>query len=61
MKILRFLYDFFIGDDWHVAIAVVLGMALTWYLAHHGSAAWFVVPIVLVLTLPYTLWRAIRK
>ena len=61
MKILRFLYDFFIGDDWHVAIAVVLGMALTRYLAHHGSAAWFVVPIVLVLALPYSLWRAIRK
>lgn len=61
MKVLTFLYDFFIGDDWQVAAAVVLGMGLTWFLADHGSAAWFVVPIVLVLVLPYTLWRAIRK
>lgn len=61
MKVVKFLYDFFIGDDWHVAVAVVLGMALTWILAHHGSAAWFVVPIVLVVALPYTLWRAIRR
>ena len=61
MKVLTFLYDFFIGDDWHVALAVVLGMALTWYLAHHGSSALLVVPIVLVVALPYTLWRAVRK
>lgn len=61
MRVLRFLYDFFVGDDWQVAVAVVLGMAITWVLAHHGSSAWFVVPIVLALALPYTLWRAIRR
>lgn len=60
MKVVKFLYDFFIGDDWQIAIAVVLGMAITWYVAHHGSDAWFVVPIVLLVALPYSLWRATR-
>lgn len=61
MKALRFLYDFFVGDDWQVALAVIAAMGLTWLLAHHGSSAWFVVPITLALVLPYTLWRAIRR
>lgn len=61
MKLLRFLYDFFVGDDWQIAVAVVLAMAGTWVLADHGSSAWFVVPVVLVLVLPLSLWRATRR
>lgn len=61
MKVLRFLYEFFIGDDWSIAIAVVVAMALTWILAHHGSNAWWLILAALAVVLPLSLWRATRS
>lgn len=59
-KLLTFLYDFFIGDDWRVALIVIIGLALTAALAHQNTASWFVLPIAVALAVPYTLWRAVR-
>ncbi|MGI9007074.1 MAG: hypothetical protein ACR2FU_12930 [Streptosporangiaceae bacterium] len=57
-----FLYDFVIGDDWWVAVGVVVALALTYLLAHAVSAAvWWLIPAVLVALLPLSLWRAVRK
>ena len=57
---LSFLYDFFIGDDWRVALIVVAGLGITAVLAHHNAAAWYVMPIAVALAVPFTLWRAVR-
>ena len=56
-----FCYDFVVGDDWQVAAAVVLGLALTFALTKAGVPSWWLLPVVVVLVLPWSLWRATRR
>jgi hypothetical protein len=56
-----FWYDFVVGDDWRVAVAVVLALAVTAGLAQAGLPAWWVLPLAVVLVLPWSLWRARRQ
>jgi hypothetical protein len=56
-----FWYDFVVGDDWQVAVAVVLGLLLTWLLARAGVPSWWLLPVAVVIVLPWSLWRATRK
>ena len=59
-----FWYDFIVGDDWHVAALVVIGLGLTAILAHAAKVnAWWLLPIVAVAALAWSLHRAtaIRK
>ncbi|HWE91504.1 MAG TPA: hypothetical protein VG317_18735 [Pseudonocardiaceae bacterium] len=60
-RILAFWYDFVVGDDWRVAVAVVLALALTAGLSAAGVPAWWVLPVAVVLVLPLTLWRAVKR
>jgi hypothetical protein len=55
-----FWYDFVIGDDWRVAFGVVLALAATYGLHRARLPAWWVVPVVVAMLLPYSLWRATR-
>ena len=57
---LAFVYDFIIGDDWRLAVAVVLGLALAALLAAHGFRAWWVMPLVVMVALSLSLVRARR-
>jgi hypothetical protein len=56
-----FWYDFVVGDDWLIAVGVVLGLALTYGLSRTSVPAWWLLPLFLVLLLPLSLWRAIRR
>jgi hypothetical protein len=56
-----FLYDFVIGDDWLVAAGVVAGLAATYLLSRAGVSAWWLVPLLLVILLPLSLRRALRR
>ncbi|HEX5402224.1 MAG TPA: hypothetical protein VFX16_07980 [Pseudonocardiaceae bacterium] len=56
-----FWYDFVVGDDWRVAMAVVLGLAVTVGLSKAGIPAWWVLPACVVVVLPWSLRRARRK
>ena len=56
-----FWYDFIVGDDWVVAVGVVIGLALTYGLSRTAVPAWWLLPLVLALLLPFSLWRAVRK
>jgi hypothetical protein len=58
---LAFSYDFVIGDDWLVAAGVVVGLALTYALTQQGIASWWLLPLLLVVLLPVSLWRAARS
>ena len=54
-----FWYDFVIGDDWHVALLVVAGLALTAVLAHAAHVnAWWVLPVFALAALGWSLHRA---
>lgn len=56
----RFWYDFVVGDDWRIALAVVVALAGTYGLSRTSVPAWWLVPAAVVLVLPLSLWRAIR-
>jgi hypothetical protein len=56
-----FWYDFVIGDDWRVALGVVVALAATYGLSRTSVPAWWVLPAALVVLLPVTLWRATRR
>jgi hypothetical protein len=56
-----FWYDFIIGDDWVVAAGVVAGLALTYGLSRTAVPAWWLLPLMLALLLPLSLWRGARK
>jgi hypothetical protein len=54
-----FWYDFVIGDDWLVAVGVVIGLAGTYGLNKAGVTAWWLLPLFLVVLLPLSLQRAV--
>ena len=54
-----FWYDFIIGDDWHVAALVVIGLAVTAILTHAARLnAWWLLPLVVFAALAWSLHRA---
>jgi hypothetical protein len=54
-----FVYDFVVGDDWHVAALVVIGLAVTAVLVHAAKVnAWWLLPVVAVAALAWSLHRA---
>jgi predicted branched-subunit amino acid permease len=58
---LAFVYDFVIGDDWRIAAAVAVGLAVTYAVSQTSVPSWWVMPALLVILLPATLWRATRR
>jgi hypothetical protein len=56
-----FWYDFVVGDDWVIAVGVVLGLLGTYLLSHAGVAAWWLLPLLVAVLLPVSMWRAVRR
>jgi hypothetical protein len=56
-----FWYDFLIGDDWRVAVGMVLALAATAAVSRTNVSCWWIVPAAVVLLLPGTVWRATRS
>jgi len=57
----RFWWNFIIGDDWRVAVGLAVAFGLTWVLAHHGIAAWWVLPLAAVVLLVASVAREARN
>ncbi|HKO27505.1 MAG TPA: hypothetical protein VJU80_08620 [Solirubrobacteraceae bacterium] len=57
----RFWWDFVIGDDWLVAVLVAAAIGATAVLAAAGVAAWWLLPLAVLLILWISLRRAIRS
>ncbi|HTJ68309.1 MAG TPA: hypothetical protein VL551_12325 [Actinospica sp.] len=53
-----FWYDFVVGDDWRVAVVVLLALLATFGLSKTSVAAWWLIPAAVALILPVSLWRA---
>ena len=64
MKLLRSgllaVWEFVVGDDWRTAVGVVFALALTAEIAHSGIAAWWVLPVAVVVLLVLSIRRAMR-
>jgi hypothetical protein len=56
----EFWYDFIVGDDWRVAVAVVVALAVTSGVSTTSIPAWWVLPAAVVIVLPLSLWRVAR-
>ena len=54
----RFWYDFIVGDDWTIALGVVVAVALTALAAHAGLAAWAILPVTVTAGLTWSVARA---
>jgi hypothetical protein len=58
--LLAFLYDFVVGDDPIMAVLVVVALAITAVLAGAAIAAWWVLPVVVLAGLAWSVDRATR-
>ena len=58
---LAFWYDFVVGDDWRVAVVVVVALAATFGLSKTSVTGWWLMPVAVALILPITLWQARRR
>ena len=56
-----FWYDYLVGDDWQVALGVVLALILTFLVAPVWEAAWLIMPLAVLLLMPYGLARSLRR
>jgi hypothetical protein len=56
-----FWYDFIVGDDWRVAVGVVIAFAITYGVSRTSVAAWWIAPVAVGLLLPLSLWRHTRR
>jgi len=54
------VWDFVVGDDWRVALGVVIAIAATALLADTTVAAWWLLPVAVVALLLDSLRRAAR-
>jgi hypothetical protein len=51
----EFLYDFVIGDDWRIAAAVVVALAVTAL-----ADAWWILPAAVAVVLAVSVWSVAR-
>ena len=56
-----FWYDFVVGDDWRVALGVVLALAATYGLVQGGLNAWWLPPVAVAALLGLSLRRVVRQ
>jgi hypothetical protein len=56
-----FWWDFIVGDDYRVALSVVVLLSATAVLSHAGVALWWLVPIGVVLTLAVSVFSVARR
>ncbi|MFN8493010.1 MAG: hypothetical protein U0350_35735 [Caldilineaceae bacterium] len=57
----QFWYDFIVGDDWTIAVAVVLALIATSLLVRTGAPIWWLLPAVVLLFLGASVWRVAQK
>jgi hypothetical protein len=56
----RFWYDFVVGDDWRIAVVVVLAVVATDVAVRLGWNGWVILPAVVAGTLMASAWSAVR-
>jgi hypothetical protein len=54
------VWEFVVGDDWITAVGVVCALGMTALVAAADAAAWWVMPVAVVMLLAVSLRRAAR-
>jgi hypothetical protein len=58
--LLRFVWEFVVGDDWRIAAGVACALAVTALVAGAGVAAWWILPLAAAALLAGSVWRVAR-
>lgn len=61
VSFVKFWYGFIIGDDWTMAAAVAVGLAVTALLHAKGVGIWWLVPLIVIVVVGFDLERASRR
>jgi hypothetical protein len=61
VAVAKFLYEFIVGDDWTVAAAVIIGLVVSAILNVNHIAAWWLIPVIVVVMLGVSLRRASNR
>lgn len=61
LAFLGFWYDFVVGDDWTIAVGVVVALVATALLVGAGAAGWWLLPAAVVILLGWSLRRTARR
>jgi hypothetical protein len=56
--LLRFVWEFVVGDDWRIAVGVVLALTLTALVSTTTLSAWWILPLAVIGLLGSSVWRA---
>ena len=54
------VWDFVVGDDWITAAGVAVAIAITAIVASSGAAAWWLMPVAVLILLAQSVGRALR-
>jgi hypothetical protein len=60
-SLLRFFWDFAIGDDWRIAAAVAVTLVVMLVLSNNGAAVWWLLPVVVLVMLGVSVWGVARS
>ena len=55
-----FWVDFIVGDDWTLAVVVVVALAATWALSRTGFPGWVALVVIIMAALVTSVARAQR-
>ena len=58
---LRFVWAFVVGDDWRIAVAVVIALVVTLVLSNNNITAWWLLPAVVLVMLSVSVWTVARR
>ncbi len=56
----KFWNDFLIGDDWRLAVGVVITVSAVFGVAHHGVNVWWLLPLAVALLLMISISHEVR-
>jgi hypothetical protein len=56
--LLRFIWEFVVGDDWRIAVGVIIALAVTALVAGANVPAWWILPVAVAALLAVSVWRA---
>ena len=57
----KFWYDFIIGDDWRIAVGVVITITGVFLAAHHDLNWWWLLPLAVAALLGLSVTHEMRR
>lgn len=60
-SLVRFIWDFIVGDDWRIALGVIVALGVTALVTDTSVSAWWILPVGVAGVLALSVWRAARS